>query len=128
MDITKPTPKSKGGLIELNLQKGVSLVSLVAALVVLGLLYVGYDSLSRSGESAVRTVQAGVATSHATACRMNCRELERTILTWSISHPGVEPTLQRLRADKLNVPDCPDGGRLSVRDKKVVCSLHSPGR
>lgn len=124
MDITKPVSKPKGPFIELNLQKGVSLVSLVAALVILGLLYVGYDSLHRSGEAAAQSVQAGMETGHATACRLNCAELERTALTWSISHPGVEPTLARLSQDNLHVPVCPDGGQLKLEGKRVTCSLH----
>ncbi len=126
MDTSKTSPSPKGPFIELNLQKGVSLVSLVAALVILGLLYVGYDSLHRSGEAAASTIATGVSASHATACRMNCAELERTVLTWSISHPGLEPTWKRLRDDHLFVPDCPDGGRLSLQGKHVTCSLHSP--
>lgn len=112
--------------VGLHQQRGVSLVSLVAALLILGLLYVGFDSLSRSGNPLLESTETAMAQGKDVACRLNRLEIERSIMTWTLSHPGREPTLQLLRDEQIHVPPCPEGGKLSLVGRQVRCSLHGP--
>ncbi len=107
-----------------SLERGVSLVSILAVLLILGMIYLGYDTLRRGGPIWAENTAAGLHASAATACRLNRMETERTILTWTISHPGQTVTLEELRKAGLHVPDCPDGGRLELEGRRVLCSLH----
>ena len=40
-------------------------------------------------------------------------------------HPGERPTLEKLKAAGVYVPACPDGGKLSIEGKAVICSVHT---
>ena len=111
--------------LALNLQRGVSLVSLVATLLILGLLYVGFDSLRRSGNPLLESTETALAQSKDVACRLNRIEIERSLLTWTLSHPGRQPTLEGLREAQIHVQPCPEGGELSVQGRQVRCSLHN---
>ncbi len=59
------------------------------------------------------------------ACNGNRRELERSLTTWSVTHPGQRPSLDALRKSGFHVPGCPGGGRLSLEGGGVLCSLHA---
>lgn len=104
-------------------QRGFSLISILAALVIGGLVYAAFFHLQSGGTSqdlATATRGAG----QTVACQMNRQALERTITTWSISHPGAEPTLAALKESGTPVLPCPEGGEFMIRDRQVQCSTH----
>ncbi len=107
-------------------ERGLAFISVVVALVIIGALYYGYlgqygmkEELTRGG--VVQTAGRGIA------CQMNRQAIERAILTWTMSHPGKQPTLKDLENDGISINRCPEGGRFKVEGKKVSCSLHSAG-
>ena len=107
-------------------EQGLAFISVVVALVIIGALYYGYlgqygmkEELTRGGVA--QTAGRGIA------CQMNRQAIERAILTWSMSHPGKQPTLKDLENDGISINRCPEGGRFKVEGKKVSCSLHSAG-
>ncbi len=102
-----------------------SFFSIVAALLVIGVLYAGlFHNLSDSGST---MSEGGVAkdTSQAMSCGMNRRSIEQAMTRWEITHPDQQPTIERLERDGILVKQCPEGGELSIEGKKVVCSVHS---
>ncbi len=105
-------------------EQGLAFISVVVALVIIGALYYGYlgqygmkEELTRGGVA--QTAGRGIA------CQMNRQAIERAILTWTMSHPGKQPTLKDLENDGISINRCPEGGRFKVEGKKVSCSLHS---
>jgi competence protein ComGC len=105
-------------------ERGLTFISVVVALVIIGALYYGYlgqygmkEEITRGGVA--QTAGRGIA------CQMNRQAIERAILTWSMSHPGKQPTLKDLENDGIPINRCPEGGRFKVEGKKVSCSLHS---
>ena len=105
-------------------ERGFSFISVVLTLVIIGALYYGY--LGQYGMEEAIT-QGGVAKTagQAIACQMNRQAIERAIMTWTLSHPGKQPTLKDLENDGISINRCPEGGRFRVEGKKVSCSLHS---
>jgi hypothetical protein len=108
-------------------QSGLSFLSVLLALLIIGLLYfwIGGPGLSTAVPQASErsTVKKS---GNLLACQMNRRAIEKELMTWSVTHPGERPTIEKLRAGGVYVPACPDGGKLSIRDGKVICSVHSP--
>ncbi len=105
-------------------QRGFGFVSILVTLAIIGLLYFGY----RDQFGVTQTIRTGNVVKGAgqeMACQMNRQALERAIMTWSISHPGKQPTLKDLENDGITILPCPDGGRFRVEGEKVYCSLHS---
>ena len=107
-------------------ERGLTFISVVVALVIIGAFYYGYlgqygmkEELTRGGVA--QTAGRGIA------CQMNRQAIERAILTWTMSHPGKQPTLKDLEKDGISINRCPEGGRFKVEGKKVSCSLHSAG-
>ncbi len=103
---------------------GFGFISVLLTLLIIGALYYGYlgqygmsEEITRGG--VVKTAGRGIA------CQMNRQAIERAILTWTLSHPGKEPTLKDLERDGISINRCPEGGRFRVEGKKVSCSLHS---
>ena len=105
-------------------ERGLGFISVVVTLLIIGALYYGY--LGQYGMSEELT-RGGVAKTagQAIACQMNRQAIERAILTWTMSHPGKQPTLKDLERDGISINRCPEGGRFKVEGKKVACSLHS---
>ena len=101
-----------------------SFISILAALLVMGALYAGYFNLNDSGS----TMSQGGAVkdaSQAMSCSMNRRSIGQAMTRWSITHPDVQPTIERLERDGILVKHCPDGGRFTIEEKKILCSVHS---
>ena len=106
-------------------QKGFSLISILAVLVIGGLLYVGYSSLGSTNEAAPGDLSRTMSASKSLACEMNRKALESSLLNWSVRNPGKEPSLDNLKASGVSVAGCPEGGRFELQDDEIVCSLHS---
>ncbi len=117
---------SKETRARMNSERGFSFISVVVALAIIGAFYYGY--LGQYGMEEAIT-QGGVAKTagQAIACQMNRQAIDRAILTWTMSHPGKEPTLKDLERDGISINRCPEGGRFKVEVRKVSCSLHSSG-
>ncbi|MDA2937251.1 hypothetical protein MYX75_03180 [Acidobacteria bacterium AH-259-A15] len=108
----------------LNCQRGFSILSLVAALLIIGLLYVTYMNLGSGTETAKMAITAKTA-GRGVACQMNRQAAERAIMTWSISHPGTQPTLEALKRERIPITPCPEGGQFRLEGREVRCSIHS---
>ncbi len=109
---------------KVEFQRGFSFISILVSLAIVGLLYFGY----RDQFGVTQTIRTGNVVKSAgqdMACQMNRQALERAIMTWTISHPGKQPTLKDLENDGITILPCPDGGRFRVEGGKVYCSLHS---
>lgn len=106
-------------------QKGFSLASILAVLVIGGLLYVGYSSLVSVKEGVPGDPTSALSAPRNVACEMNRKALANALLNWTVRNPGREPSLKDLKASGVSVPDCPDGGRFQLTDDKITCSLHS---
>jgi competence protein ComGC len=108
----------------LRSERGMSLILILAALLVMGVLYAGYFNLSDS-ESTMSKGGAVKSASQAMSCGMNRRSIEQGMMRWSITHPDEQATIERLERDGILVKRCPDGGQLTIEGKKVLCSVHS---
>ena len=108
----------------LRSERGMSFFSIVAALLVIGVLYAGYFNLSDGGSTMSK---GGVVqdASQAMSCGMNRRSIEQAMTRWEITHPDQQPTIERLERDGILVKQCPEGGQLTIEGKKVLCSVHS---
>jgi len=109
---------------KMDSERGLGFISVVVTLLIIGALYYGYlgqygmsEEITRGG--VVQTAGRGIA------CQMNRQAIERAIMTWTLSHPGKQPTLKDLENDGISINRCPEGGRFKVEGKKVSCSLHS---
>jgi len=105
-------------------QRGSALTSVAALIGLVGLLYVVYINLQVTGEQATRGMETK-ALSQGVACMSNRQAIGLSITTWSVTHPGVEPTLEDLQKDGIHIPSCPEGGRYTLEGRKVSCSIHS---
>lgn len=107
--------------------RGFTLVSLLLVFVAVAALYLillnGGDTPDQPPDPRLDIRQARQV-GQDTACRGNRRELQRSLLTWSATHPGQSAGLDALREAGFHVPDCPGGGRLSIYGGSVVCSRH----
>ena len=105
-------------------ERGLGFISVIVTLLIIGALYYGY--LGQGGMNEQLTRGGVVKTAgQAIACQMNRQAIERAIMTWTMSHPGKQPTLKDLERDGIPINRCPEGGRFKVEGKKVSCSLHS---
>ncbi len=109
---------------KMDSERGLGFISVIVTLMIIGALYYGYlgqygmsEQISRGGVA--KTAGRGIA------CQMNRQTLERAIMTWTLSHPGKQPTLKDLENSGIVILPCPEGGRFKVEGKKVSCSLHS---
>ncbi len=109
-------------------QRGFALITLLLALAAIAFLYFTIlapgNAKGGAPEPALDLRQAPPV-GLAGACRGNRQELQRSFLTWSITHPGQTPTLAAIRASGFEVPNCPGGGIYSVKEQLVECSVHS---
>ncbi len=109
---------------KLESQRGFSFISILVSLAIVGLLYFGYRDQFGVAET-IKTGNVVKSAGQEMACQMNRRALERAIMTWTLSHPGKQPTLKDLEDDGIPILPCPDGGRFRVEGENVYCSLHS---
>ena len=105
-------------------QRGSAVTSVAALVGLVGLLYVVYINLQVTGEQATKGMETK-AVSQGVACMSNRQAIRLSITTWSVTHPGVEPTLEDLQKDGIHITSCPDGGRFTLEGGKVSCSIHS---
>lgn len=104
---------------------GFGFISILVALAIIGLLYVGFVGISSGGTPPAHRVELAKGASLSTACANNRRAAEIAISTWSASHPNGQPTLEKLKQSGVRISSCPEKGTLTLKDRKVVCSLHS---
>ena len=104
-------------------ERGMSMISIVAALALMAVLYAGYFNLSDSESTMSKGGDVKVA-SQAMSCSMNRRSVEQAMTRWSITHPDEELTIERMEREGILVKHCPEGGRYSVSGKRLLCSVH----
>jgi len=107
----------------LGSQRGMSMISIVAALAVMAVLYAGYFNRSDSDSTMSKGGDVKVA-SQAMSCSMNRRSVEQARTRWSITHPDEELTIERMEREGILVKHCPEGGRYSISGKRLLCSVH----
>lgn len=107
-------------------ESGLSFLSILLALLIIGLLYfsIGGPGLS-SVENSVSEAKTVKTSGNLLACEMNRKAVEKELMTWSVTHPGERATIEKLRAAGVYIPACPDGGRISIEGRSVICSKHS---
>jgi ribosomal protein S11 len=111
--------------IRLGSERGFSFASLVTVLLIAGILYISYTGLVSVRESAPSDPLEATAVSKDVACKMNRQALEKQLLNWMGRNPGKDASIRSLAASGVNIPRCPDGGKLRIEDGKVECSTHS---
>ncbi len=104
-------------------QRGMSFVTVLVAMLILAALYFGYFKLPNVGGERAGPVVA-LDNSKAVACRTNRQNIERSIQLWSVDHPGEQPTIRALQSGGIHIPSCPQGGRYTIVDHEVHCSVH----
>jgi hypothetical protein len=105
-------------------QSGFSLLSVVAALGILLLLYVGVQGLNRVSEDVKEDLIAAPAGSRRTVCLMNRQAISRLLMTWSVTHPGEKATIAKLQRAGIHVPGCPEDGKFTIHGESIECSIH----
>ncbi len=104
---------------------GFSILSVLLALLVIGLLYVWLAGGMPSTVNSVSQAQVVKKASVVLSCRMNLQAVDKEIVTWCATHPGMKPTLEDLKKSGVVILGCPEGGQWSIRDGHVRCSVHS---
>jgi len=115
-------PESMTGL---NCSRGFSYLSLLGALLIIGLLFYFFLGPTTAGLEKAKQLPAVKKAGQETACSMNRQAIEKAALTWSVTHPGESPSIPKLEQSGIYVPACPEGGKLTIQGNKVICSLHS---
>lgn len=103
--------------------RGVSFMSVLAALVIIGLLYLGYFKM-QSMTNEVEVGQTAIDASRSVACRTQRQAFDREITMFLQVHPDTPPTLEGLEGSGIRVPSCPEGGTYSLAGQHLECSLH----
>lgn len=103
---------------------GFGFISILAALAIVGLLYLGFVGLSSGGTTSTHRIELAKGASVSAACVNNQRAAEIAISTWSISHPNERPTLDKLKQSGIRISGCPEKGTITLKDGKIACSLH----
>ena len=75
-------------------QRGIGAVTLIVALLLVALLYVGYLRLQRTPSAPAQPATTAVDNTKAFACRSNRQTAEREVQMWLVNHPGETPTLE----------------------------------
>ena len=110
--------------MKISNQSGFSLLSVVAVLGIIGLLYVGAQGLSRLSAEGENDLVGATESSQRTVCVMNRQAVSRLLLTWTVTHPDETATIKKLKASGVHVPGCPERGKFSIKGELVECSLH----
>ena len=103
--------------------RGMSFVSVLAAMLILVVLYFGYfrmQSMTSERSVGATAIDAG----RLVACRTQRRAAESGIALWFADHPNETPDLARLERDGVEIPRCAEGGTYSLEGKHLRCSLH----
>ncbi|UCF38070.1 MAG: hypothetical protein JSU96_04235 [Acidobacteriota bacterium] len=100
------------------------LISVLAALLIIGLLIGGYITYQPAPSSSKAAILTARDTAKDAACHMNRLTLEKALLTWSVQHPNEEPSIRALKRSGILVRGCPQNGELSIRNGQVLCSEH----
>jgi competence protein ComGC len=109
-------------------ERGFGVISLLLALLVIGLLYLWLTGWVPSGVSSTTEAQIIKKSSVDLSCRMNLQALDKEIITWSVTHPGQKPTLEGLQSSGVLILGCPEGGKWSIQSGHARCSVHLPPR
>lgn len=104
-------------------ESGFGFVAILVALLIAAALYFGYFKMQSVTAEKTTGIQA-INVSRAMACRANRQNLEQAIALWAVNHPDDEPTIAALRADGVQIPTCPEGGRYDIAGRNVLCSVH----
>jgi hypothetical protein len=100
--------------------RGFSFVSVLFALVIVGVLYFGYFRMSSiTGEKAIGI--QGIQASKGVACRTQRQQIERDVQAYVMTHDAPPNSLGALG---VLIPACPEGGRYALAGTHVTCSLH----
>ena len=98
---------------------GLGAIAVILALLVVALLYLGYQQMQdamRAPRRAATTIDA----SRAFACKSNRQTAEREVQMWLVNHPGETPTLEAVGSTAR----CPEGGAYRLEGVRVLCSKH----
>ena len=105
-------------------QRGLTLIPIVVAIAIIGLLLLTSRHESRT-QREIGTTRAGRRDGQATACQKTRAALERAVMNWAMNNPGKQVTLRNLQEDGIVITRCPQGGQYSVSGAKIYCSLHA---
>lgn len=105
-------------------QRGLSLIPIVVAIAIIGLLFLTSLHQART-QAEMGMTRAGRRAGQSTACQKTRAGLERAVMNWVMNHPGKAVTLRNLQEDGIVITRCPQGGRYSVSGAKILCSLHA---
>jgi competence protein ComGC len=103
--------------------RGLSFVSILLALVIIGALYFGYFRMSATKNEKAVGIQS-IQVSKAAACRTQRQQVERDIQSYMASHDAAPGSLGDLERDGIRIPNCPEGGRYALAGTHVTCSVH----
>jgi len=107
----------------LRSQRGIGVVAVILALLVIAVLYFGYFRM-QSAMSEKKTMVTAIDNSRAFACKTNRQTVEREIQMWLVNHPGETPSFAALETDGVHIATCPEGGIYSLDGMHVRCSKH----
>jgi len=105
-------------------QRGLSLIPIVVAIAIIGLLILTSLHQART-QAEMGMTRAGRRAGQATSCQKTRAALERAVMNWVMNNPGQAVTLRSLQEDGIVITRCPQGGRYSVAGGKILCSLHA---
>lgn len=99
------------------------LISILIALVVaMWLAMHGLKGYMGTGDA--QTLDSAKTRSEAVVCRTNRKAMRTAIIQFRSSSPGKPVTIEALREAGAQIPECPAGGRYTIEDGRVVCSIH----
>ena len=104
---------------------GFSILSVLLALLIIGLLYLWLTGWAPSGIQSTSQAEVIKKSSVDLSCLMNLRALDKEIVTWSATHPGQKPTIDELRKAGVVILGCPEKGKWIIKDGRARCSIHS---
>lgn len=110
-------------------ERGVALVAVLIALLVVAALYFGLPALRPSSGSHGTDGGTGVAAlerAREAACRTSRQMIERSLVMWRARHPGAQPSIGDLAREGIRVSPCPEGGEYVVAGGRVYCTVHDP--
>jgi hypothetical protein len=108
-----------------NRNKGFAFIGILIALVIVLFLSGQYFKKNKVSQKTYVETQLGRAGD--SACAVNRQTLSAGITSWTISHPGEEVTIEKLRKDHVSTPRCPDGGDYIIDNNgNVYCMNHFP--
>jgi competence protein ComGC len=108
--------------LERSRQAGNSLIVVLAALLIVALLYLGRWG-NEAVKSEVTTAVETIDRSREAACRTQRKQIERDVQAWTVNHDEA-PTIDAMQSSGIRVPSCPEGGSYSISGGRVHCSVH----